>query len=76
MENPKYSHKEQKWAEDLVHKLVAEFPDANIHTDGEYYIYTIVHPDGEHAERHTPKGMGNAEEVIRSRLNQGTANSK
>jgi hypothetical protein len=55
MENPKYSHEDQQWANDLSHKLALEFPDANIHTDSEHFIYTITSPSGERVEMHTPK---------------------
>lgn len=83
MEKPKYSHEEQKWAEDLVRKLAAEFPDANIHTDEEHFIYDVVSPSGERIEVHTPKWRKiplknpdgsvvgiDAEDDIRARLNE------
>ena len=55
MENPKYTHEEQHWADDLVRRLSAEFPDAHIRTDEEHFIYEVTKPSGERVEMHTPK---------------------
>jgi hypothetical protein len=60
MEQPKRSPEEERaardrWADALAHTLAAEFPDANIHTDSEYFIYTVIKPSGERVEVHTPK---------------------
>jgi hypothetical protein len=55
MESPKYTHEDKQWANELVKKLGAEFPDANMRQDAEYFIYDLKTRNGAPVEGRTPK---------------------